>query len=243
MYSMNARIDTAIENARTKALQKLQPAAVSEEVINNQRGGVLNQKIYFVNKSRSKFVSVGLYPNLSFLPVVKISSSNGGQSIILNEREWQELLENQGILINYFLSDLQSGNQTLPLLSKNIAFQTFNGIKLIKIEGEGCGVYLARKSMFELWDIVPLIQHKLDMLKRQQFVEFYYSVLRGILNIPGNMEDNVRNVISPLMVTNSENAYTMLEMLHFFIDRVEADVERQRFCDEFRGGSDLIPKV
>ena len=122
---------------------------------------------------------------------MKISSSNGGQSIILNEREWQELLENQGILINYFLSDMQSGNQTLPLLSKNIAFQTFNGIKLIKIEGEGCGVYLARKSMFELWYIVPLIQLKLDMLKRQQFVEFYYSVLRGILNIPGNMEDNV----------------------------------------------------
>ena len=64
---------------------------------------VLNSKIYYLNNSSTKFLIVGL--SLSdFSPKIVIGGKNGF-SICLSEHQWQNFLEYQGVVANYFHSD------------------------------------------------------------------------------------------------------------------------------------------
>lgn len=73
-------------------------------------------------------------------PCIKISG-NKGVSILLNESEWRELLEYQGVIINnLYLSD--SRWEPLEFASIKLNFETVKGENVLKIMKNGFYIYL-----------------------------------------------------------------------------------------------------
>jgi hypothetical protein len=205
----------------------------------NQRGSatkvvvktpIVNQSLYFLNKSKSKFVSVGLSPTLSqFEPVVQINGVKN-QCATFDKIEWGLLLENQGIIENYFREgDCQW--QPLNVGSKTIHFLTIERKKIIKIENFESEVWLAWETLAELWDLLPLIKHRLEILSNEGFKEFYFMMINGIVDLPGDYKINIMNILQQLTNNaNASNVSCMMEVLHFLSDRIIADLSLAVNC-------------
>ncbi|KAF5270119.1 hypothetical protein FQA39_LY08531 [Lamprigera yunnana] len=74
------------------AKERIIKYSVSKYNINDFKTGdcktmLLNQRIYYLNKSRSKWISVGLYHPFEFASVVKIFGRSK-QYVIFKEEEW-----------------------------------------------------------------------------------------------------------------------------------------------------------
>lgn len=184
---------------------------------------LLNQKIYNLNKSKSKTVAVGLSPKCSLKPVVKISGNKYKQCAIFDESEWENFLKNQGIITNYFIVQDEFWQ---PIVGKKftIEFSMYNKVKIVKIHTEkNLDVILAYESLCWLWELLPLITYKLDMLRKQQFDAYYKSVVNG--NVFENYNPLSKVNTYTLTNSNNENVYSMMEMMHYFPDKIIAECE------------------
>lgn len=213
----------SIEYARLQALKARKPTAILPS--NDARVlPLLNQSIYFLNKSKTKYICIGLSPHINFYPIVKVCGVKN-QCVLFDENEWDMLLENQGILLNYFhTTDTQW--TPMKLGSKVISFQTVEYRKILKIVDAGeSEVYLGWESLTELWDLIPLIKYRLNVLGSQGFNEFYSNVINGIVDMPGDFKTNITNILHPLKDTKSENVCCMMEILQFAPEKIGVDIE------------------
>lgn len=185
---------------------------------------LLNQKIYHLNKSKSKHVVIGLSPKFDFKPVVRISGNKNRQYVTFDTNEWESFLNNQGIITNFFTVQ---DERWLPLIGKKstVEFTMYNQVKVIKIHTENnFEILLAFETLCCLWDLLPLIKYRIDMLKKQQFLVYYKSVVKNPIS----------EILNPTSISNitysncdDENVHTMMEMMHYFPDQIIADCENK----------------
>ncbi|KAF5286267.1 hypothetical protein FQA39_LY16331 [Lamprigera yunnana] len=102
---------------------------------------LLNQRIYYLNKSKSKWISVGLYHPFKFTSVVKIFGRSK-QYVIFKEEEWIEFHE-QRENINKYLQTCDIMWKPRQIGSKTLTFEMIKEKKILRIE-DMCGneVYL-----------------------------------------------------------------------------------------------------
>ncbi|KAF5285310.1 hypothetical protein FQA39_LY04409 [Lamprigera yunnana] len=116
---------------------------------------LLNQTIYYLNKSKSKWISVGLYHPFEFASVLKIFEKSK-QYVIFKEEDWIQFRKQRENINKYFQTcDMmwkprQIGSQTLT-------FEMIEEKKILRIE-DVCGneVYLGNIGL----------QHFLDTIRK-----------------------------------------------------------------------------
>lgn len=186
---------------------------------------LLNSTSYPLNKSRSKFVSVGLCCYGSFAPAVMISGSQRNDWILLDETEWKALVENQGVLTNYFYSpDFYPQAVNLSPV-KRINFDTVANSKVIVLQEKGgLEIYLGEASVSELWDLLVTLECKISLLWSEQFGDFYTQLINGVWDMPGDIKVNIENVLYGLHI-KSYNVMCIREMLKYALGTIECDIQ------------------
>lgn len=190
---------------------------------------LLNATSYPLNKSRTKFISVGLCSYGSFAPAVVIYGQKGDW-MFLDQTEWKALVENQGVICNYFSSGGFYPQLCVNLSSmKTIAFVTVAKKKVIVLQQRGGPeVYLGSESLSECWELLPLLEYKMELLQSHEFGKFYSSLINGVWSMPGNIKDNIENVLYGLDL-KSDNVVCIREMLKYALDVIECDIEVNQF--------------
>lgn len=182
---------------------------------------LLNQRAYDLNKSKTKTVAVGLSPKHDLKPVVKITGVKHHQCVVFSHRDWESFLKNQGLMTNYFITPDEFWH---PIVGKmfTIDFTTYNGVKIIKVHtGKDLEVLLGYESLRCLWDLLPLIGYKIEMLESQQFDAYYNNIVK-------NRNSDLFGPSTSSSVVNqtnqdNENVYAMMEMMQYYPDRIVAD--------------------
>lgn len=220
-------LKNAIEQARNKAQQGTRNSTYLEDeeikVVN-----LINETNYFLNKSKTKNVSIGLAPQLAFSPVLKIcgnNNNNNNQSMVFEKEEWLNLLDNETNLRNYF----QSGDvhwAPVSVGSKLISFHTIKYKKVIKITKSDSELWLGWESVVEMFHLAHLINKRWEFLTLNTFESFYKNLISGVASMAGDHNVNIINILTTLNeVDNAANALYMMEMLYFEAQKVLVDIE------------------
>ncbi|KAF5269117.1 hypothetical protein FQA39_LY08787 [Lamprigera yunnana] len=132
--------------------------------INNLKTGdcetmLLNQTIYYLNKSKSKWISVGLYYRFEFASVVKIFGRSK-QYVIFKEEEWIQFHE-QRENINKYFQTFDTMWKPRQIGSKTLTFEMIKEKKNLKIEDmSGNEVYLGWESVSEVWSLESVLRYR-----------------------------------------------------------------------------------
>lgn len=173
---------------------------------------IVNQKSYHLNKSKSKHVTVGLAYDFGFQPCLTFSG-NKCKPVVLNENEWRDLLQFQGILTNFFYS-LEKFT-TLSTQALTITFEHYNDVKFVKLEDKRNNyICLGIESLSQLWVLIPLIDYRLNFLKKQDFQNYFNSKLINVQGKPGDLCQQIINSISTVNCPCSENVSTLMELVY-----------------------------
>ncbi|KAF5281195.1 hypothetical protein FQA39_LY17835 [Lamprigera yunnana] len=126
---------------------------------------LLNQTIYYLNKSKSKWISVGLYYPFEFASVVKIFGRSK-QYVIFKEEEWIQFHE-QRENINKYFQTFDTMWKPRQIGSKTLTFEMIEEKKILKIEDmSGNEVYLGWESVSEVWSLESVLRYRLSYSSR-----------------------------------------------------------------------------
>ncbi|CAG9762670.1 unnamed protein product [Ceutorhynchus assimilis] len=203
-----------------------------EEFGKHRNGTLIGEKKYYINKSQSKWVSVGFSLERKYIPVVKLGGYKNKQNVIFDEEQWISFLNNQKNLLSFVYSK-STGWQSLSGNGYEIQFVFIGESRIIKITQDGGNeIFLAGETINELINLVNLIKYSFDLLKSQEFLNYYNRVISMVSNKNGDLNKNVYENISPSTNPNSENDSCVLELLIFYSDCIIEDVETY-VCNEF----------
>lgn len=181
---------------------------------------VLGERLFSLNKSKSKNVSVGLAYEYGYAPCIKLSG-NRGDIIIFDENEWNHFLSYQGVITNYLYSNHKE--ESVNTSKFCIDFQQISYARIIKISKNNSAVYLGYESVCKLWELLPLIRYRIDFVKRQQFSNYFRVLQKGLENQSGNVFTNTLNALRPQDNPNSENLSTVMEFIYMYPDVFESE--------------------
>lgn len=223
-------------NALLKSLNGVQSRALSKRVVEVKKNiyypVLLNCSTYALNKSRSKFVSVGLSSHAPFAPLVGIHGLKNDW-VIFNEVEWRLLLENQGIISNFVYTD-EGQQQCFNIGTKALRFHTIASTRVVTFS-DASEVCLAFESLCDLWDFIPMVESRIQLLTALQFHQFYSSLVKGVVGLPGDYKTHMQTVLNELQ--GSENAVCMYELLKRAPHVIDADFEiNHQHVDGIQGG-------
>ncbi|KAF5280025.1 hypothetical protein FQA39_LY05406 [Lamprigera yunnana] len=147
--------------------------------INNLKTGdcekmLLNQTIYYLNKSKSKWISVGLYYPFEFASVVKILGRSKQYDIF---KEFHEQREN----INKYFQTFDTMWKPRQIGSKTLTFEMIKENKILKIEDMSENeVYLGWESVSKVWSLESVLRYRLSYSSGSTFKHFYEDVIRAV---------------------------------------------------------------
>lgn len=208
----------SLENVKCRALSNI---AENVGTATKQYPVLINCSSYPLNKSKSKFVAVGLSSYGGFAPMVHLHGVKADWTTF-DEAEWKDLLENQGVITNSMCSR-ENSQSVLHIGTKIFVFHDIGSTRVVTIRSITSEICLAFESVCELWDMIPLVEHRIHMLKGQNFSEFYVNVIKGVAHLPGDPITNISNVLIDLL--GFDNAACMHEMLRFACDIVHFDLQ------------------
>ncbi|KAF5294531.1 hypothetical protein FQA39_LY13385 [Lamprigera yunnana] len=191
---------------------------------------LLNQTIYYLNKSKSKWISVGLYYPFEFASVVKIFGRSK-QYVIFKEEEWIQFHE-QRENINKYFQTFDTMWKPRQIGSKTLTFEMIEEKKILKIEDmSGNEVYLGWESVSEVWSLESVLRYRLSYSSGSNFKYFYEDVIRAVAEMSGDVKINIYNIINRLSEKSDDVCY-MLEVLLFMPEKALFDVQLERRIQE-----------
>ncbi|KAF5281809.1 hypothetical protein FQA39_LY05023 [Lamprigera yunnana] len=191
---------------------------------------LLNQTIYYLNKSKSKWISVGLYYPFEFASVVKIFGRSK-QYVIFEEEEWIQFHEQRENTNKYFQTFDTMWKPT-QIGSKTLTFEMIEEKKILKIEDmSGNEVYLGWESVSEVWSLESVLRYRLSYSSGSNFKYFYEDVIRAVAEISRDVKIDIYNIINRLS-EKSDDVCCMLEVLLFMPEKALFDVQLERRIQE-----------
>ncbi|KAF5273441.1 hypothetical protein FQA39_LY07458 [Lamprigera yunnana] len=164
---------------------------------------LLNQRIYYLNKYKSKWISVGLYYQFEFASVVKIFGRSK-QYVIFKEEEWIQFREQRENMNKYFQTcDMMW--KPRPIGSKTLTFEMTEENKILRIK-DVCGneVYLGWESVLEVW---------------------------AVAEMSGDVKINIYNIVNRLS-EKSDAVCFFLDFFLFMPEKALFDVQLERHIQE-----------
>lgn len=177
---------------------------------------IVNERKYHLNNSKSKFVTVGLSYDFGFQPCITFGGDKTINPIVLSETDWKELELYQSMLVNYFYSC--ETYTPLSLSSISISFgRLINNNKFVKImDKKGSYVCFGLESFTQLRCILPLIDFRLNSLKKLNFQNYFNTKIDMINDKSGDICQKILNSMTPAVDADSENDATMMELLYLY---------------------------
>ncbi|KAF5280060.1 hypothetical protein FQA39_LY18166 [Lamprigera yunnana] len=191
---------------------------------------LLNQTIYYLNKSKNKWISVGLYYPFEFASVVKIFGRSK-QYVIFKEEEWIQFHE-QRENINKYFQTFDTMWKPRQIGSKTLTFEMIEEKKILKIEDmSGNEVYLGWESVSEVWSLESVLRYRLSYFPSSNFKYYYEDVIWAVTEMSGDVKINIYNIINRLS-EKSDDVCCMLEVLFFMPEKALFDVQLERRIQE-----------
>ncbi|KAF5285267.1 hypothetical protein FQA39_LY16728 [Lamprigera yunnana] len=188
---------------------------------------LLNQRIYYLNKSKSKWISVGLYYRFEFASVVKIFGRSK-QYVIFKEEEWIQFYKQRENINKYFQTcDMMWKPRQIGL--KTLTFKMIEEKWIIRNE-DMCGnkVYLGWESILEVWSLETVLSYRLNYSSASNFNHFYDDVIRAVAEMSNT---NIYDIVNKLP-EKYDNVCCMLEVLLFMLEKALCDVQLERHIQE-----------
>ncbi|KAF5283766.1 hypothetical protein FQA39_LY17204 [Lamprigera yunnana] len=172
---------------------------------------LLNQTISYLNKSKSKWISVELYYPFEFASVVKILGRSK-QYVIFKEEEWIQFHE-QRENINKYFQTFDTMWKPMQIGSKTLTFEMIEEKKILKMK------------------ICVETKYKLSYSFGSNFKHFDEDVIRAVAKMWGDVKINIYNIINRLS-ENFDDVYCMLEVPLFMPEKTLFDVQLDRRIQE-----------
>lgn len=186
---------------------------ISEENSYKSESIILGERRFNLNKSKCKFVSVGLAYDLGYEPCIKLSGNKSNQ-VVFNENEWNNFLTYQAIIMNYLYSNDKT--ETINAGTFSIQFEQFSNIRVVKILKDNCYIFLGYETVCNLWELLPLVKYTVNTLKNQQFANYFGILQKGLQKQNGNVIMNALNILRPQENPNSSNISMVMEFIHIY---------------------------
>lgn len=183
---------------------------------------LLGEEAHFINNSRSKHLCVGLSPHLNFAPAIIIGGSRVAP-VLLCKEDWELILQNQGVILNYLHGD-KNGEKPLVLSKAKLYFGSVGDQKVLKIEDESeVFVSLALETVESVFNKAESISKILEELNRTQFGDYYASIIKRIKNLPGDIKSNIDTVLQQIDAEDG-NVRLMFDIVNRQYNRVIGDI-------------------
>lgn len=151
---------------------------------------LLSPVTYFLNKSKTKWVLVGLDSDSNFDPVVRIMGTRY-QNVTLDEETWNEF-KGAKDSINKTLNAQYYLDRRVTLKKVRVSFdRTENNRRILKASVGTDSVYLSYESLRELWKLDDVITSRLELLKSYDFAQFYYNSLNLATTFVGDLKQRL----------------------------------------------------
>lgn len=162
---------------------------------------LLYETRYFINASKSKYISVGIiYDHYKHClkPCVWIGGSRVKNCVVLDQDDWSKLLSHKQV-INSTECEAKA-----PILLNlcTISFESFNDVRVMKIEDNSSNiVYLGDESVLGLWLISDVVEYRLNMLQCLNFDSFFKNMVTSVGNFNFNtLVDSVTNKLNSMPI-------------------------------------------
>ncbi|KAF5280844.1 hypothetical protein FQA39_LY17948 [Lamprigera yunnana] len=172
-YSLDSVSTSCIQLAKERIIKYSDPKYnIHDFKTRDCKTVLLNQTIYYINKSKSKWINVGLYYPFEFASIVKIFGRSK-QYVIFKEEELIQFHEQRENINKYF--------QTCDMMwklkqigSKTLMFEMIEEKKILRIE-DMCGneVYLGLEFVSKVWSLETVLSNRLSYSSASNFKHFY----------------------------------------------------------------------
>jgi hypothetical protein len=181
----------------------------------------IGERRFPLNKSRSKFVSVGLVNTCEYSPCIQLSGIKG-ECLIFSESEWDELLEYQGVITNYLYTNEKA--QNINGWSFSIHFEFISSARVVKLFKDDTYIYLGYETICKLWELLPLIKYTIKLFKNQQFMTYFRVIKISLKNRPNQVE-TATDILQATEGFPTENPSLVWELLTLYPDVFEQECQ------------------
>lgn len=187
---------------------------------NKDKCAVLGERKFHLNKSKTKYVSVGISYDYKYESCVKLSG-NKCNTIIFNAEDWKQFLSYQGVITDY----IYSNDTTNPIDTGkfSIQFEELPYCRSVKVVKNNSYIYLGYESICKLWEYIPLLEYRLNILQRLQFPNYFKIVQKGLQAQDGDIFENALNLLQPSENPNSENICMIMELIYVYPEIFEIE--------------------
>lgn len=184
---------------------------------------LVGQTIYFLNKSCSKWICIGLHPQRNFEAVVRIVGIKK-QSICFDVNAWAYFLS-QCELFRKTAEESSSRFLPPPRYEKGFKISTecFDGkSRIFKMEKEGDYLYLALEGVMEVMRLSSVVDYRLEFLRDLNYSKYYNDIVdylsRGEEEVPTAIEKALNGEMT-------EQACITNELSLYWIDKMQGDID------------------
>lgn len=188
----------------------------------DQKKMLLEQR-YALNKSQTKWVSVGISPK-DLQPLVHINNANK-RGPIFTLSDWSEFLSEQPKIISFFNEN--DGFEVIKLKNHEIfSAVTDADIKMIAIKYDDYTLYLGKISCINLFYVVKtLISCYIKFLYSLNLPKTYSDILLHALSINGDVITNVKNLLQCEIIQH----FAIVELLELYPNIIFENVQAMMF--------------
>lgn len=185
---------------------------------------LVGEKIFFLNKSHSKWICIGLLPFRDFEPTLKIVGVKK-QCVCFNSKEWDWLMAETIHLRKYF--DYHNGVfPSVKGMNMRLSPESFDGVsRILKIEKGGEYVYLSYEGLLELWRLKETVECRLAVLKDMEYNRFYNDMVQCVAANGGEIDLEIEKMYNGVV---SESVCIMKELTMYWPQKIKNDVNDLR---------------
>ncbi|VEN48009.1 unnamed protein product [Callosobruchus maculatus] len=174
---------------------------------------VLGERRYPLNKSKSKHVTIGVYPAYNYSPGIKLMGVKG-DNIVFTESEWKEFLDYQNVISH----NMYATDASAPILTSccSINVTHISGTPVLKLTKDGSVIYLGYESLASLWNLLPVVNHTVELFKLQKFGNYFRVLQNGLQTQGGDLITNAANLLHSAESFPTENTTMAMEFLYVY---------------------------
>jgi hypothetical protein len=170
----------------------------------------IGERQFYLNKSHSKFVSVGLNYNFNFGICISLGGAKCA-NIILSEDEFRRIVDNQGVILNSLYTG--ENQQTIDCTSFNLEFPRIYDCIILKIVKDNLSICFNYDTICNLFDILSLLEYHIDLLKKREFPSYYKLIQSSLMFSKGNLKEEAIKLLAPKIFTGNIDISLCLEFI------------------------------
>lgn len=193
---------------------------------------MLSEQVFFLNKSKSKYLTVGFNTDILFSPTIRFAATRSYQVVDMSREDFIAFLELEQWITNIcenWSTITQNDNRSeIKQCGKiTVMFYDVKTKPVLQIfKSQDTVMFLGQESLKSVFFLAQLILTKLQLLEEHQFREFYESILRRSCKRQGNVLENIKELLK--VMKPDENTCALKQLVLFEPDVVQKDMETCR---------------